>query len=241
MMCDYPYYFYEIYSYFNIYHYFFAKECSEAGSYFNNFTKESINKYFIVTNIKPFDFFNTFKESFVNFSSGIFEKGNKDSFVIDDFVSNDEIIRNKMIKLKKPNSFNIKKYLDISNIELGLNISKGIKINYNLYKLDNKFILRLEAPGRCSIRTDYHLTGEYAHIIIEGNKRKDKEPSEDNDNIISTREYGEFNLDIPIKTTDFFIKDETPKIYEKQGIFVLEYELGEKTQNNLKFEDEDSF
>ena len=107
MMCDYPYYFYEIYSYFKIYHYFFAKEGSEAGSYFNNFTKESINKYFIVTNIKPFDFFNTFKESFVNFSSGIFEKGNKDSFVIDDFVSNDEIIRNKMIKLKKPNSFNV--------------------------------------------------------------------------------------------------------------------------------------
>ena len=241
MMCDYPYYFYEKNSYFNIYHYFFAKEGSEAGSYFNNFTKEFINRHFVVAVSKPFDFFNTFKESFVNFSSGIFEKGNKDSFVIDDFVSNDEIIRNKMIKLKKPNSFNIQKYLDISNIELGLNISKGIKINYNLYKLDNKFILRLEAPGRCSIRTDYHLTGEYAHIIIEWNKRKDKEPSEDNDNIFSTREYGEFNLDIPIKTTDFCIKDENPKIYDKKGIFVLEYELGEKTQNNLKFEDEDSF
>ena len=227
------------YSYFNIYHYFFAKEGSEAGSYFNNFTKESINKYFIVTNIKPFDFFNTFKESFVNFSSGIFEKGNKDSFVIDDFVSNDEIIRNKMIKLKKPNSFNIKKYLYIFDIELGLNINKGIKVNYNLYKKDNKLILRFEAPGNCSIKSEYYLMGEYTHIIIEGNKRKDKEPSGDNENIISKREYGEFNLDIPIKATDFYIKNSVPSISDKKGVFIITYELGEKKKNKIIMKEED--
>ena len=80
-------------------------------------------------------------------------------------------------------------------------------------------------PGNCSIKSSNYYDGEYIHLKIEGIKRRDKVPYQDNENIISTREYGEFYLDIPIKIKYFSIKDFNPIISDKKGIFILIYEL----------------
>ena len=55
----------------------------------------------------------------------------------------------------------------------------------------------------------------------------DIEPKNSNDNIHSTREFGHFNLDIPLKKEDYYFKSRQPKIYDKNGIAILEYECEE--------------
>ena len=117
-------------------------------------------------------------------------------------------------------------------------ISKGISVNYNIFKKDNELIIRVEMPGNCDIKSSNYYDGEYIHLKIEGMKRRDKVPYQDNENIISTREYGEFYLDIPIKIKDFSIKDFPPKISNKDGIFIFIYELEQKN-NEIIFKDED--
>ena len=229
-------YFYEENSNFNVFHYIFAKEGSEAGNFYNQFVIDTIRKTFIIPRANPFDFFQTIKKSFIEFSPGFFN--NESPFVIDDFISNDEIIKNKIIKFKKPKSLNIKKLL---SLERGLIINRGIKVNYNIYKKDNELIVRVEVPGNCNIKTNIDFFGEYNFIRIEGEKTRDKEPPQDNENINSTREYGKFYLDIPLKEEDFNIKNESPIIDYKRGIFIIRYKLEE--QNNIgmiaEFKDED--
>ena len=105
----------------------------------------------------------------------------------------------------------------------------GFEPTYNYYKKDNeKMIIRIEGPGNCNIKTNIDFIGEYTIIRIIGVKKKDKEPEKLEDNIYCTREFGEFSLDIPLKTEDYFIKYEKPNIIEKKGIFILEFKLEEK-------------
>ena len=91
------------------------------------------------------------------------------------------------------------------------------------------------------IKTNIDFFCEYNFIRIEGEKTRDKEPPQDNENINSTREYGKFYLDIPLKEEDFNIKNESPIIDYKRGIFIIRYKLEE--QNNIgvivEFKDED--
>ena len=228
-------YFYEENSEVPIFHFIFAKEGSEAGYFFNNFTRNQIIRFSITARDHPFDFIQSIKESFIEFSPWFLENGYEERLAIDDFISNDEIIKNKIIKLKKPKSLNIKKFLDMGR---GRVISKGISVNYNIFKKDNELIIRVEMPGNCDIKSFNYYDGEYIHLKIEGMKRRDKVPYQDNENIISTREYGEFYLDIPIKIKDFSIKNFPPKISNKDGIFIFIYELEQKN-NEIKFKNED--
>ena len=41
------------------------------------------------------------------------------------------------------------------------------------------------------------------------------------------REFGHFSLDIRLKQEDFYIKNESPKIEKKDGIFTISYQIEE--------------
>ena len=74
-------------------------------------------------------------------------------------------------------------------------------------------------------------------------KKKDKEPEKLEDNIDNSREYGEFNLIIVLKNqeNELVLKNQPPKIHEKRGIIILEYELENKNEGGkyiVKEEDE---
>ena len=101
------------------------------------------------------------------------------------------------------------------------------------YQKDQKIIVRVEAPGNCSIQSKINYSGEYTIIRLKGTKKQDKEPKKGG-NIHTTREFGDFNLDIPLKTEEYKIKNQKPTINEKKGVLILEYEI-EKKEDNYEF------
>ncbi len=78
--------------------------------------------------------------------------------------------------------------------------------------------------------------GEYTVIKINGEKRKDDEKIE---NIRDCREYGKFSVNVPLKTEDYLLSHQKPKINEKHGIFTITYLL-ENQEDNEVFEINDS-
>ena len=209
---------------FQIYHYIMANEGSEAGDYCNEFTKNQLNKFFIVAKDEPFDVIETIKKNFMEMSEEMLEK--VDEPIVPDSFDKEE---KDKIKLNKPSNLILKKCLidelGISNLR-----SNGFMPVYNYYKKEkeNKLIVRVEAPGNCSLKSSTHNSGEYLVLRLEGEKKKDKEPADLKDNIRCNREIGEFCLDIPLKSNEILLKNEAPKISDKKGVFIIEYEIDEK-------------
>ena len=210
---------------FQIYHYIMANEGSEAGDYLNDFTINQLNKYFMVTIDKPFDVIETLKERFIDMSKEMFEK--TEEIKLENFDNTD----NKLIKLNKPSSITLKKCL-IDELGFSNLRTNGFMPVYNYYRKGDKLIVRLEAPGNCNLKSSINNIGEYVNIRLEGLKKKDKEPEDIKDNIYSNREIGEFSLDIGLKASEYYLKNEDPKIYDKRGIFVVEYAI-EENKNKI--------
>ena len=233
-------YFYEKNSNPKIFHLIFANEGSEAGKYYNEFTLNFIeNKYQDVTDLKPFNIIQSVTKKFIELSKEIIEKiDDKNLLNIEDIISEENAIKEKKIKLIKPQKIILKRCLID---ELGFSNLKGngFEPNYNYYKKDNKIIIRVEVPGNSNISSKIEYSGEYSIIRLTGIKRPDKEPKLE-DNLYNTREFGDFNLDIPLKTEDFNIKNIKPKKEEKKGIIILEYECEHKSEAyDFKDENED--
>ena len=206
---------------FKIYHYIMANEGSEAGNYFNEFTKNQLNKFFIVAKDEPFDVINTIKERFIDMSKEMLEKIDE-PIKLENFDENE-----KIIKLNKPNNLTLKKCL-IDELGFSNLRTSGFMPVYNYYKKDDSIIVRVEAPGNCSLKSSIINPGEYTIIRLEGNKKKDKEPGEIKDNIYCNREFGEFTLDIALKSSEYILKNEEPTLAEKKGVIMLQYKLDEK-------------
>ena len=205
-----------------IYHLIFANEGSEAGQYYNNFTLDYLEGDFQrVTDLKPFDVIKTVKERFIEVSKDILEKIEK-PLNLNDFDNSN----NKTIKLKI-NNVTLKKCL-IDELGFSNLKANGFEPFYNYYKKDDKLVIRVEAPGNSSIKTNVDSLGEYKIIRLTGVKKRDKEPAKLEDNILNSREYGNFSLDIHLKNEDFLIKNEPPTIQDKRGILVLEFNLDNK-------------
>ena len=74
----------------------------------------------------------------------------------------------------------------------------------------------------------YRFCREYNIIKLTGEKKKDKEPQNEKDNIFNTREYGNFSLEIPLKTEDYLLSNEDPTFVNKKGLLLFEYKLSQK-------------
>jgi HSP20 family molecular chaperone IbpA len=207
---------------FRIYHYIMANEGSEAGNFCNEFTKNQLNKFFIVAKDEPFDVINTLKERFIDMSKEMLEKIDE-PIKMENFDNTNE----KMIKLNKPNNLMLKKCL-IDELGFSNLRTNGFMPVYNYYKKDDSIIVRVEAPGNCSLKSSIINSGEYTIIRLEGNKKKDKEPAEFKDNIYCNREIGEFSLDIALKSNEYILKNAEPTLSEKKGVIMLQYKLDEK-------------
>ena len=220
-------YYYETIKNQQIFHLIFAQEGSVAGNYYNSLTLEFLENYYQnVTNLTNFDVIETIKDSFVEISKEILEKTekpiNKESF------ENSNI---NLIKLSSEiNGVTLKKCLID---ELGFSNLKGNGFDptYNCYhkKGDKKIIIRVEISGNKELTSTIEHNSPYNIIKIKGKKRKDKEPEDNDDIIINNREYGDFSFDIPLNP-EFCIKNTKPKIEEKKGLVIIEYEL-EDPQN----------
>ena len=229
-------YYYEKNSDPKIYHFIYANEGSEAGLFYNKFTLDYLeNFYKMVTDIKPFDILETVKERFIDISNEIFEQLEK-PLTKDNFDNSNE----KLIKLKNPNKIILKKCL-IDELGFSNLKTNGFEPVYNIYKKDDKLIIRVEASGNSNIKSEIFFSGEYTFIRLSGIKKKDKEPHNLRDNIFNSREFGNYTLNIPIKTSDFLLKNEEPSYVEKKGVLMMEYKLDEIRESkgyNMEEKDE---
>jgi len=229
-------YYFEKHSNPKIFHLIFANEGSEAGIYYNNFTLKFIEKaYQVVTDLDAFDVIETIKERFVVLSQEIIEKSNENQkqFTKEDIIDEEEIIKNKIIKLKTPKTIILKRCL-IDELGFSNLRGNGFEPQFNYYyqeeENNHKIIVRVEAPGNSKISSQIEYSGEYTIIKLVGTKNPDKTPQGKIENLHTSREFGEFNLDIPLKTEDYNIKNIKPKAFEKKGIIILEYECEIKAQ-----------
>ena len=219
-----------------IFHLIFANEGSEAGKHYNNFTLDFLEGEFQrVTDLKSFDVIQTVKERFIEVSKEILEKM-ENPLSLQDFDNSE----NKTIKLVKHNNVKLKKCL-IDELGFSNLKANGFEPAYNYYKKDDKVIIRVEAPGNSSLKSNVDSAGEYKIIRLIGNKKKDKEPAKLEDNLFNSREFGSFSLDIPLKNEDFLIKNEKPTYTQMKGVLEVEFKLEEKKEDegyNPKEEDD---
>ena len=230
-------YFYEQKANPPIYHLIYANEGSEAGENYNYFTLQFIEHYYqSITNPRKFDVIETIKKDFIDISQDIFEKMEKD-ITMEDFDKDTE-----SIKLNNHNNISLKKcFID----ELGFSNLKSNEFEpkYNCYKKGDKFIIKIECPGNLGfLNYSFKENEVYKIIKIDGEKKKDKEPANIRDNLYTSREYGKFSIEIPIKYDDnYILKNANPKISEKKGIIFLEYQLEEimKEERYIPKEEDD--
>ena len=202
----------------DIYHLIYANNNSEAGKYYNQYTLSFLENYFgTKSDLKEFDIIESVKNRFKEVSKDFFE--NLQGEIEYDNSEN-------LIKLKEPKELKLKQcFID----ELGFqNIrAHGYEPNYNYYTTSNQIIVKIEAPGKCDLNSSIRLKGEYIFIKIDGKKLEDDMSVIIENNLFNGREYGDFHLEIPIKQEDFYIKNESPTISKKEGIFKLIYQIEE--------------
>ena len=222
-----------------IFHLIYANEGSEAGNYYNNFTLKFIeSSYLSVTDLKCFDIIESVKERFIEISKEIIER--REQLQLTDFYNNDKGNYN-FIKLKdekekgkgKESEIILKKCL-IDELGFSNLKASGFEPTYNLYKhQDNKtIIIRVEAPGNSEIKSKIEVRSENTVIQLIGKKDKDCEPENLKDNIFNTREFGDFIVDIPLKTEDYKILNEKPNIRNISGLFIIEYKLEDNPEES---------
>ena len=210
----------------DIFHLIYANEKSEAGKYYNEFTLNFIeNCYQSVTDLKSYDVIESIKERFINLYEEIIEKSEKNEKITkENFEFNPDSYE---IKLKNEEEIVLKKCL-IDELGFSNLKSNGFEPKYNIYKKDNKVIVKVEVPGISSLKSDIEYAGEYTLIKLSGEKKIDNEPERKEDNIYTIREFGHFNLEIPLKTKDFNLKYEQPEYTKENGIITFEYKTHEK-------------
>ena len=219
----------------DIFHLIFANEDSEAGKYYNGFALEFIeHSYIHISNIKPFDVIKTIKERFKEHSKDFIENNNEVEKNIE--INEDEdIIKNKVIRLKNQQEITLKRCLID---EFGLwNLKKnGFDPKYNCYKKDDKLIVKVEVPGLCTIKPSLSKKGELTIIKINGEKQSEKQ--EEKEKFFNTRVFGEFSFEIILNVVDCEIKNKKPTMKAKNGIVTLEYEIEQKAEDSeFKVED----
>ena len=203
-----------------IFHLLFANEGSEAGKKYNTFTLDFLeNNYQTVTDLTSFDAIETIKEGFNEISPEILEKAEQVSEKVEFDDSN-----KKLIKLKTPKIIKLKKCL-IDELGFSNLRANSFQPLYNCFKKDKKFIIRIEIPGNSDINSSIDRSGEISVIKLFGEKKKDKEPQNLKDNKINTREFGKFNVEIPVNFGDCIISNEEPEIIKKNGVCIFEYKL----------------
>ena len=208
-----------------IYHLIYANENSEAGKFYNQFTLNFIeNSYQNVTDLDSFDVIDTIKERYMAISKDIIEKtGNEEKITKESFDNSTP----NMIKLNSDKEIILKKCL-IDELGFSNFKANSFEPTYNIYKKEDKIIVRVEVPGKTTIKAGLEISGEYNIIKIMGEKKLDKEPGKLDDNIHNTREYGNFYLDLHLKTEEYLLSQEEPEIKDIKGVYIFEFKLAKK-------------
>ena len=217
-----------------IYHLILANDLSDAGEYYNPYTIKFIeNSFSFLTDLKSFDIIDSLKERFVNTSKDYFES----PILKDEFMNNQEMLENKIMKLNKKNNQQNNIQLKSCLIdELGFSNFKGNGFipKYNYFENGDNICVRIEVPGNYTLNCgNLKYRGEYTIIPILGEKITDKTPSKVEENLYTTREFGKFEVNIYLLTEKFKLKDEKVEPVTKNGVAVFNFPLLKEEIRNV--------
>ena len=223
-----------------VFHLILAYEDSEAGKFYNPFAYEFIERiYNLITEPKKFDVFEQVKKNFENIYHAFIANDIKET----KFNSFENIQKEKIIKLEYNNKELELKRCYMDEIGFSLFKSREVELKYNYFKPDeNTLEIRTEIPGKANVEVSHKIVGDDTIITLTGNKYKDKEPKEPNFNLLNTRDYGDYELNIRLKAEDFKINSAAPKEgYPKfkNGICFIQYELAKKASKAIAEADTD--
>ena len=211
-----------------IFHLIMAKEETEAGNYYNDFTYKVLNDHFShFTERTPLSIVEEVKNKFVEWSNDLLEeKINSENLEI---VKGENNIEEKIIykKSEKDNEIKIIPKGCIDD-ESGLNIyrSNGFEPSYYYYiENDEYLVVDLEAAGEIQIEENY-ADSNLKEVIIIGTKIDNvtnKKP------IRNTTKVGKFNLHIKY-INDINIADENPLEGDtnEKGLYQMKFKLVKK-------------
>ena len=232
-----------------IYHLIIANENSEAGLIYNQYAYDFVKNYFnLVSDLKEFDILEQVKDNFKILSTTMLTNSIQNF----DFNSNEDILKDEKIQLKLKENKEENKDEDLilrGGVvdELGSsNFKKGnLDLKYNYFKKDHQTLeIRIEIPGKIQSQISHKVIGDETIVTIKGTKQKDKYPENPKDDLFNKREFGEFELNIPLKVQDFKIipTQEEEKLKPKfiNGICCIQFKLASKEEENkieANFED----
>ena len=213
-----------------VFHLIFAADNSEAGFYYNTFTKYFIEiHYKDIINLRDFDIIENIKKHFCLQSTMYFDTNiNKD-----EFLSKDDIIKEKAIKLKYQKQLIFKKYF-CEDVSMQILEDNYFFPKYTMFKIGNELEIQIELPG--NIKVDIlrpKFIDNKTHIIIMGNKLRDKEPKNKKDNVIDIRNYGNFNMNINFDKRDYNINPDIKSYRIEDGVLYLIYEIEDENLNEI--------
>ena len=209
-----------------VYHLIMAREETEAGDYYNDFTYHFLKEQFnLFTKRKPLSIIEQVKNRFIEWSNDLLEESiNKNNIEIVKDENNKEI---KYIFIetedKKDNNKIIPKACISDELDLSIYRSNGYEPPYYFYiENEEKLVLVLEIPGENKIEEVYANT-DTKEIIVKGNKTIQDSIKP----LYNSTKFGKFNLHIPYGTK-VQIGEEEPIDGEetfKDGIFTCKFKL----------------
>ena len=222
-----------------IYHLIMARESTEAGDYYNDYTykflKERFNDF---PHRTPLSILEEIKNKFAEWSTDLLEEKIEADKII---IQKEGEVENQFLYDNSSGDENNKEIIPKACIsdELGLSIyrSSGYEPSYVCYIEDKTLlVVKLELAGEVEIEDSYADLYQ-SQIIIKGNKIEiigKKNNNEINENetehfklLKNTRKYGKFKLIIPFGN-EIKIADEEP-IKETEEEKEKEKEIGIKT------------
>jgi len=208
--------------YINIFHLIFAAENSEAGNYYNSFAKNFILLHFNnIADLREFDVIENIKSNFSLQSKIYLDQIIKK----EDFLSSKEIMEKKLFSLIKSREIKLK-YNLFEDLGLQVLEENYFEPKYSIVKTEKYFEIKIELPG--NIKVDIYrpiYINNITSINIVGHKYRDKDPKEENNNIIDIRNYGKFHLKINLETQDCIINPNIKYYKFDKGLLILRYEF----------------
>ena len=183
-----------------VFHLFMAREGTEAGDYYNDFTYQFLKAHFNqFRNRNPLSIIEEIKNKFVEWSNDLLEESIKENNI--EIVKDENNKENKYIFKESEGKNENNKLIPKACIsdELGLSIyrSNGYEPPYYFYlENDEKLVVFLEIPGIPEENKidDIHADVEKKEIIVKGSKTiiDSIKPLYNN-----SSKFGKFNLHIP--------------------------------------------
>ena len=218
------------------YHLIMAKEGTEAGNYYNNFTYQFLrHKFTNFTHRKNLSIIKEVKNKFVDWSRDLLEEKIESKNI--EIVEENQIPKKYVFKPTEKAKQLIPRA--IFSDELGFLVFRNSEYEppYSYYIEDDKFlIIKLEIPGNVEFGEVYGSL-DTKEIFISGKKICD---DDSNKLLKTTRQFGKFNLLIPLPN-QISISDENPikeeikeqEANSKNGIYIYKFELAKRRNKKI--------